>query len=46
MPTASRIRPSMSWAAPTCPESAKEKILWHGTAKLYGLDLPAMNKVG
>jgi predicted TIM-barrel fold metal-dependent hydrolase len=26
------------------PESAKEKILWHGTAKLYGLDLPA--KVG
>ena len=27
------------------PESAKEKILWHGTAKLYGLDLPAINKV-
>ncbi len=22
------------------PEDAKNKILWHGTAKLYGLDLP------
>ena len=22
------------------PDTAKEKILWHGTARLYGLDLP------
>lgn len=26
------------------PESAKEKILWHGTAKLYGFDLPVANR--
>ncbi|MFT5499462.1 MAG: putative TIM-barrel fold metal-dependent hydrolase, partial [Kiritimatiellia bacterium] len=25
------------------PEFVKEKILWHGTAKLYGFDLPASN---
>ena len=28
------------------PQSAKEKILRHGTAKLYGLNLPAMTKAG
>ena len=30
--------PSLSFA-----EEAKAKILWHGTANLYGLDLDAAN---
>lgn len=28
------------------PDAAKEKILWHGTAELYGLDVPAAAKAG
>ena len=30
---------------PDVPEEAKDKILWHGTAKLYELDLAAAKTV-